>query len=122
MGNLGWYQIMTTMAKKVGGPLNLAAALFGGGAAFGAGAVIGGSAIKDKVAKKLEEKKNQEKTAIVYIVTTEGQSNEGLIFKVNDRFKVLEVDGDAALIEKFGDSNNPYYVSAKFLKKISDYE
>ena len=32
MSNLGWYQIMTTMAKKVGGPLKLAGLLVGGGA------------------------------------------------------------------------------------------
>ena len=122
MSNLGWYQIMTTMAKKVGGPLKLAGLLVGGGAVASGGAVAGGVAIKNKVAKKLDEKKREAEAAIVHTVTTEGQSNEGLLFKVGDQFKVLEVDGDAALIEKLGDNNNPYFVSADFLKSISDYE
>jgi hypothetical protein len=122
MSNLGWYQIMTTMAKKVGGPLKLAGLFFGGGAVVGGGAVAGGVAIKNKVAKKLDEKKREAAAAVVHTVTTEEQSNEGLVFKVGDQFKVLEVDGDAALIEKLGDNNNPYFVSADFLKSISDYE
>lgn len=122
MGNLGWYQIMTTMAKRVGGPLKLAGLVFGGGAVVGGGAVAGGIAIKNKVVEKLDKKKKQEETAIIHTVTTEGQSNEGLAFNVGDQFKVLEVDGDAALIEKLGDSNNPYFVSVDFLKGISDYE
>ena len=44
-----------------------------------------------------------------------------LLLSVDDTFKVLEIDGDAALIEKIGDENNPYYVSARFLRGISDY-
>lgn len=122
MSNLGWYQILTTMAKKVGGPRKLVGLLVGGGAVAGAGAMAGGVAIKNKVAKKLDEKKREAEAAIIHTVTTEGQSNEGLLFKIGDQFKVLEVDGDAALIEKLGDSNNPYFVSADFLKSISDYK
>ena len=122
MSNLGWYQIITTMAKKVGGPRVLIGLLVGGGAAAGGGAVACGIAIKNKVAEKLDEKKRQEEAAIVHTVTTEGKSNEGLVFKVGDQFKVLEVDGNAALIEKLGDNNNPYFVSTEFLKSISDYK
>jgi hypothetical protein len=84
--------------------------------------VAGGVAIKNKVAKELDEKKREAAAAVVHTVTTEGQSNEGLDFKIGDQFKVLEVDGDAELIEKLGDNNNPYFVSAEFLKSISDYE
>lgn len=122
MSNLGGYQIMTTMAKKVGGPLRLVVMIFGGGAIVGGGAVAGGVAIKNIVAEKRNEKKRQEEAAIVHTVTSEGQSNEGLIFKTGDQFKILDVDGDAALIEKLEDSNNPYFVSVEFLKSISDYE
>ena len=122
MSNLGWYQIMTTTAKKVGGPLKLAGLIFGGGALTGGGVVACGVAIKNKVAEKLDEKKKEAAAAVIYTVKIEMQSNEGLVFKVGDQFKILEVDGDAALIEKLGDSNNPYFVSAGFLKSISDYE
>ena len=44
------------------------------------------------------------------------------LFSVDDTFKVLEIDGDAALIEKIGDENNPYFVSGCFLESISDYK
>ena len=122
MGNLGWYQILTTMAKKVGGPKRLIALLTGGGALLGGGAVAGGNAIKKKVLSELEKKRQEEALAKVYTVKKEGRSNEGLLFVEGDTFKVLEVDGDAGLIEKIGDDNNPYYVSRKFLCSISDYE
>ena len=59
--------------------------------------------------------------AQIYTVKTEGTSNEGLLFKVNDKFRVLEQDGDAVLIEKIKDEHNPYFVSAKFISSISDY-
>ena len=49
-------------------------------------------------------------------------SNENLVFKLGDKFKVLEFDGDAVLIEKIGDSNNPYVASSEFLGKISNYK
>ena len=49
-------------------------------------------------------------------------SNEGLEFKIGDQFRVLESDKDAILIEKIGDNNNPYFVSAELLKNISDFE
>ncbi len=121
MSNLGWYQIMTTVSKKVGGPLNLVKILFGGGAVAGGGIAVGTITIKNKVTKKLNEKKRKSEAAIVYTVKTDQKSNEGLSFKVGEQFKVLEVDGDAALIVKLGDNNNPYFVSAKFLRSISDY-
>ena len=121
MSNLGLYQMMTTLSKKVGGPLKLAGIVFGGGAIFGGGAVAGGLAIKNKVSQKLKQKKLEGKVSIIYTVNKEGQSNEGILFEENEQFKVLEVDGDAALIEKLGDNNNPYFVSIEFLSSISDY-
>lgn len=122
MSNLGWYQILTTIAKKVGGPRNLIALIAGGGAVAGGVAVVGGVAIKKKVDEALEQKKQAEVAAIVYTVTKESKSNEGLIFKKGTQFKVLETDGDAALIEILDAENNPYFVSAAFLELISDYK
>ncbi len=121
MGNLGWYQIMTTVAKKVGGPKNLLLLVAGGGAIIGGGAVAGTAAIKNKVTNELDKKKQIKDSAVVYTVKEEKTSNEGLLFKSGDKFKVLERDGDAALIERIGDDNNPYFVSVIFLSSISDY-
>lgn len=122
MSNLGWYQVMTTAAKKVGGPLKLAGLVLGSGIVIGGGTVFGGQAVAKKIGKKLDEKKREAESAVIYRVHTEGKSNEGLLFSVDDTFKVLEIDGDAALIEKIGDENNPYFVSGCFLESISDYK
>lgn len=121
MSNLGLYQVMTTLAKKVGGPLNLAGLLVVGGAALGSGTVVGGQKVAKKVKQYRDKKKRTEESAIAYEVHADGKSNEGLVFKVGERFRVLENDGDAVLIEKIGDKQNPYFVSGKFLASISDY-
>lgn len=121
MGNLGWYQVMTTLAKKVGGPKKLFWIVFGGGAMAGGSITFGGMKIKKRISKVLEEKKKEEESAKVYEITDDGKSNEGLVFVKGDKFKVLEVDGDVALIEKIGDDNNPYVVALSFLKTISNF-
>jgi hypothetical protein len=33
----------------------------------------------------------------------------------------LECDGDAILIEVVGDPDNPYFVSSKFLRSVSNF-
>ena len=122
MSNLGWYQILTTSAKKVEEPKQLIGLLIGGGALLGGGAVAAVSALKKKITSELEKKRNTEKAAVIYTVYVEGTSNEGLHFKVGDQFKVLDNDGDAGLVEILGDNNSPYFVSLKFLSSISDYK
>lgn len=121
MSNLGAYQWMTTTAKKVGGPVNLL--LLAGTA----GAVLykGGEIVVRQCVKTIKANKTT-KPAIaaeekLHNVTSVGRSNEGLGFVVGDQFRVLESDGDSVLIEKIGDTNNPYFVSADVLRNISDY-
>ena len=123
MSNLGDYQRMTILAKKVGGHKNLA------GIIAGAGVVVGVAVCKGRmiVAEKINKKKNKEKLtgtsdSIVYSVTVDGVSDDGLEFKIGDQFRVLETDKDVVLIEKIGDNNNPYFVSVEFLEKISNYK
>ena len=122
MSNLGWYQILTTLAKKVGGPKQLIGLLIGSGALLGGGTVATVSALKKKITSELEQKRNTEKASVIYTVCVEGTSNEGLHFKVGDKFKALDNDGDAGLVEILGDSNSPYFVSLKYLSSISDYK
>lgn len=126
MSNLGGYQVLTTLAKKVGGPGKLVVLIAGGGAVAGGIAVKGGEyAIKKgkQAIAKHKEKKNklQLDTVVLYTVKQDAESNEGLRFKVGDTFRVLESDGDAILIELIGNENNPYFVSGKLLKEISDW-
>lgn len=121
MGNLGWYQKLTSIAKKVGGPKRLVAYIFlaGGGSAFVADEGI--RWIRKRQISKRIKRESDEAAMIVYTVTEEGRSNEGLLFKEGEQFRVLEVDGDAALVDKIGDYNSPYFVSVQFLSQISDY-
>lgn len=77
--------------------------------------------------KKSKEEKNKEKLketsdSIVYSITVDGVSDDGLEFKIGDQFRVLETVKNAVLIEKIGDDNNPYFVSVEFLEMISNYK
>lgn len=123
MSNLGDYQKMTIMAKKVGGPKNLAVIIAGVGAVASVALYKGGEIVAEKVRKKKNKEKLKETSdSIVYSVTVDGVSDDGLEFKIGDQFRVLETDKDAVLIEKIGDDNNPYFVSVEFLEMISNYK
>lgn len=122
MSNLGAYQWMTTFAKKVGGPINLMLLVASGGAAIYKGGEI---AVK-RAAKSVKEHRTKKlltsaSKGSCYVVTSAGESNEGVKFCIGDQYRVLEADGDSVLIEKIGDANNPYFVSAELLRTISDY-
>lgn len=122
MSNLGWYQIIVEISKKVGGPKRLIALLISGGVIAGGLLNSGCMKLKKKIVEELNKRKSIEERAIVYTVNSEGRSNEGLEFSVGETFKILETDGDAGLIEKVDDDNSPYFVSLKFLSTISDYK
>lgn len=123
MSNLGGYQVITTLAKKVGGPKNLAIlTMVGGYLLIRGGEAAGKKCVK--TAKKKYLKKNEkgyDDTRLIYEVTLEGKDESGLELSVGDKYRVIESDGKAILIEKIGDSNNPYYVSADFLQTISNF-
>ena len=126
MSNLGGYQLLTTWAKKVGGPKNLVLLLLSSGAVISATALKGGK-FAVKKARKLIDLHKQEKTGLterttLYTVSKSGKSNEGLIFTAGNQFRVLESDGDAILIELIGNDKNQYFVAADLLKSISDYK
>ena len=78
---------------------------------------------KQAISNHKEKKKYLLKTTqTVYTINQDAICDEKLKFKVGNTFRVLESDGDATLIELIGDDNNPYFVSEKLLKKISDYK
>lgn len=123
MSNLGDYQRMTILAKKVGGPKNLAVIIAGAGAVASVALYKGGEIVKEKVRKKKNKEKLKETSdSIVYSITVDGVSDGGLEFKIGDQFRVLETVKNAVLIEKIGDDNNPYFVSVEFLEMISNYK
>ena len=123
MGNLGFYQTLTTWSKRVGGPKKLVVILLISGGVIArvgeAGIKKGVKAIKGKITKR---NNNSIDTELYYDVIVDGKDNNGLVFCIGDKYKVLERDGDSVLIEKLGDINNPYFVSCDFLTSISDYK
>ena len=129
MSNLGTYQWATTNAKKVGGMGRFLTIIAGVSFTIGALHVQIFNPLKKAIKKAVTRKKQnprrktekERENSVIYTVISEGESNEGLKFNVGDKFAVLESDGDAVLIEKHGDDNNPYFVSAELLKTISDY-
>lgn len=96
MSNLGLYQVMTTAAKKVGGPLVLAAIT-----AISGYAVIrtGEAGVKTIVKKGKKTIKEKHYTNTLFTVETEITDKQGLKFQKGDQFRVLETDGDVILIE-----------------------
>ena len=118
MGNLGAYQWITTISKKVGGPKVFLGIVAATGYAVFRGVEAGGK----QIYKLLKKKKTGTSEKVVKTekqkVTTEGTSNEGVVFNVGDEICVLEVDGDAVLIDKIGDENSPYFISKELLDKL----
>lgn len=119
MSNLGMYQTMTTVAKKCGGPLKLMGLIAVGGYIAGKGVekVVGDT----KKAVSKHKKENKKISEMTYSVIKDGVSNEGIQFKIGDSIRVLAIDKDVVLIEKIGDTNNPYYVAMDFLCNITNY-
>ena len=100
----------------------LAGLLIGGGLLIGSGLIAGGRAARKYISGGLGRRRKLYDEIEVYTVETDGQSREGLSFSAGEQFIVLEVHGDAAVIEKLGDNSGSYLVSAEYLSTISNYE
>jgi hypothetical protein len=120
MSNLGMYQTMTTLAKKVGGPLNLAAIIFVSGYTV----IRTGEAGVKCLAKNIKghfNGANKIETFPLFEVTEDIDCGNGLTLKQNSKYIVIEQADDAVIIEILGDKNNPYCVSADILEKVSAF-
>lgn len=123
MGNLGAYQAMTTMAKKVGGPKNLAVVTVAGGWTVLRLAEAGGKKAV-KVAQAALKKRSAPcaTKGQVFEVTADGtDSSAGLTLHSGDSFRILECDADVILVEVLDNPANPYVVSRQFLTTVSDF-
>lgn len=121
MGNLGWYQLMTTVAKKVGGPKQLLALVAAGGYVIIRGVEAGGKKVI-KLVKKDNKEKSISKVLPAYKFIIDGKDDKGLIFSSGDVFYVAARHDDVILIEKEKDDNNPYFVSVDWLMKVSSFK
>lgn len=121
MGNLGWYKLMTTVAKKVGGPKQLLALVAAGGYVIIRGVEAGGKKVI-KLVKKDNKEKSTSKVLPAYKFIIDGKDDKGLIFSSGDVFYVAARHDDVILIEKEKDDNNPYFVSVDWLMKVSSFK
>ena len=123
MGNLGGYQRMTTVAKALGGPGSAVTLLLGAGVVLGGAIVAGGGKIV-RVAKRAAHQAATTRsmaTGQFYVITSDAEGGGGLTVRGGDRFRVLNSDGDAILIELLDDPHSPYFVSAAFLRSVSEF-
>ena len=112
MGNLGLYEVMVTVAKRVGGPAKLGGLIFGAGTIFG----IGVTQISKTINR--EEGISQRKR---YKVVSDYTNTEGLSLKKGDSFIVKSVKEGIVTIEKV-EEGAFYRISVEDLKRISDYD
>ncbi len=119
MSNLGQYQWITTVAKKVGGPIALLGLTAVGGWVVGRGGEAGGKGVANAVRRFKE--KNSSQSSTIYEVTAEADCGGGLTLRVGNQFKVLKRIDDVVQIEVLDDENNPYFASAELLMKVSDF-
>lgn len=118
------YQLITTIASKVGGPRVLALAVAGTGALLYKSGEIG---VKFTVKKAREAKRRFDARAEaaaegrVFIVTADTQTGGGLTLRAGDEFRVGARDHGTILIQVLGDTNNSYYVSGELLASVSDF-
>jgi hypothetical protein len=118
------YQLLTTIASKIGGPRVLALAVAGTGALLYKTGELG---FKFTVKKAREAKSRFDARAEavaesrIFTVTADGHAGGGLTLCVGDEFRVLARDEDAILIQLIGDIEHSYYVSGELLASVSDF-
>ena len=118
MSNLGYYQTLTTIMKKVGGPIAFVVEVAGTGGIICSAITLGVVTCINKRKNRCEITDNK----MVFRVKKIGVDNKAKTFNIGDSFRVLEQDKDAVFIEIIGDKNNPYFESEDFLRTISDYK
>lgn len=122
LSNLGGYQVVVTVIKKLGGPRSAAIIVIGGSFAVGRGLESG---IKKafKASKAAIKKRNTPcaTKGQLFKVVSDGEASSGLKLRAGDEYRVLECDGDSILIGVLDDPDNPYFVSSEFLTTVSDF-
>lgn len=118
MGNLGAYQTMTALAKRVGGPKVLAVVTAVGGYA----AIRPAEAAVRRAVGSLRKRNVPCPTRdLTFRATSSGEGGSGLELREGDEYRVLECDGDAVLVDVVGRVDNPHMTSVAFLAQISEY-
>ena len=122
MSNLGTYQLMTTLAKKVGGPKKFLLIVAATGWIVLRSGEASAKAIVNKFRNAPHTSSDYQHHGETFTVKATTELVEGLNLNEGSTFHVLEQDQDSVLITVPGDKNNPYFVSAELLKNLSDFE
>jgi hypothetical protein len=126
MGNLGGYQTITRVIKSLGGPakatgIGVSVVATGGYVVLRcaeAGAKKAVKASKAALAKRNTPCATKDQ---VFEVVSDGEDGSGLRLSAGDEYRVMECDGDSVQIEVLGGADNPYFVSAEFLRSVSGF-
>lgn len=120
MSNLGLYQTVTHIMKKCGGPKRTIV----GYTTLAVGAGWSLCELKNHITarKKQRHEKQLASNKELYNVTKDFEGAKGLKLYKGSQIRILERDEDALMIEVLGDSNNPYWIGADDLYKISDFK
>jgi hypothetical protein len=129
VGNLGAYQIMTMLAKRVGGPVVLGGIVALAGGTGGGIAVYKGRNQIERAMQCIKEKlgftsgvSGLQKEDRTYTCNADCELSKELTLKQNNKFNVLYSDDEMALINVIGDDNSPYIVGREKLESVSDFE
>lgn len=120
MGNLGTYQHMVVLAKKVGGPIVLAGLVAVGGWAVGRGGEAGSKGVAKAVRRRKRSKTQTEEPTRVFTVTESADCGGGLTLEPGDQFSILERVEDGVLIQRLGDEDSLHVVAVQLLIEVSD--
>ncbi|GAA3122833.1 hypothetical protein GCM10020254_82420 [Streptomyces goshikiensis] len=114
------------MLKSLGGPTK-ATVIVGSGVATGGYVVLRCAEAGVKKAVKASKAALAKRNAPcatkdqVFKVVSDGRDDSGLRLSAGDEYRVMDCDGDAVQIEVLGGADNPYFVSAGFLRSISGF-
>jgi hypothetical protein len=122
-GNLGGYQVITTVVKRLGGPSKALFKAVGAigyriGKQKGADEAVAAMTVQAERIDTTDASENPSRVTATkeYLVTKSITSNDGTYFAPGDRLRVMDSDGDAVMVERIGDANSPYWISRDFLE------
>lgn len=120
MSNLGLYKVMTTLAKRVGGPMNLF--LLTAGCGYGIGrlteAVI--KRVIKRIMKSIKHFKEKPEDFPEYTLDKGFILDSGIILFENEKVRVIDEVEEGVLVARESDQY-PFFILKEDLRKISSY-
>ncbi|PRZ40900.1 hypothetical protein CLV47_11365 [Antricoccus suffuscus] len=121
-GNLGGYQVLVTVVKKLGGPATATAAVATALVAVGSTGTLGAQKIIQRL-KGDRRSQSQASNEPSWIEVVDHVANDnGITLEVGARFRVIATTDDTVVIEIEGHKDNPHVVAGDYLASISAFE